>query len=81
MEVPRLGVELDLQLPANTTAITTLDLGRVCDLHHSINPLSEARDRTHILMNLSRVRQMLSHEGNTLISIFFLKKYTQKWGC
>ena len=47
MEVPRLGVESELQLQAYTT---TLDLSHVCDLHrssgphHSLNPLSEARN-------------------------------------
>ena len=50
MEVPRLGVELELQLLAYTTAIVTLDPNHVCSLHHSpqhcwiLNPLSEARD-------------------------------------
>ena len=50
MEVPRLGVESELQLPAYTTAIATQDSSCVCDLHHSsrprqiLNPLSEARD-------------------------------------
>ena len=58
MEVPRLGVELELQLPAYTTAT---DPSRVCDLHHSswqrwiLNPLSEARDWTHHLMVPSRI--------------------------
>ena len=53
MEVPRLGVEWKLQLLAYTTAIAMQDLSCVCDLHHSsqqrriLNPLSEARDRTH----------------------------------
>ena len=53
LEVPRLGVQLELQLPASATATATSDLSRVCDLHHSsrqrrlLNPLSEARDRTH----------------------------------
>ena len=52
MEVPRLGVEPELQLLAYATAIATLDTSRVCDLHHSsqqcwiLNPLSEARDGT-----------------------------------
>jgi len=52
MEVPRLGVELELQLPAYTTATGTQGLSLACDLHHSswqrqiLNPLSEARDRT-----------------------------------
>ena len=31
MEVPRLGVELELQLPAYTTATATPDLSHVCD--------------------------------------------------
>ena len=52
MEVPRLGVELELQLPANTTATAMLDPSQVCNLHHSsgqhqiLNPLREARDPT-----------------------------------
>ena len=61
MEIPRLGVKLELQLPANTTATATQDPRQVCDLHHSsrqhgiLNPLSEARDQTCILMNTSWV--------------------------
>ena len=31
MEVPRLGVESELQLPAYTTATATQDLSRACD--------------------------------------------------
>ena len=48
MEVPRLGVELELQVPAYTTA--TLDPSCVCNLHHNLqqlwilNPLREARN-------------------------------------
>ena len=34
MEVPRLGVQLELQLPAYAIAIATQDLNHVCDLHH-----------------------------------------------
>ena len=49
MEVPRLGVKLELELPPYTTVITMWDLSHICDLHHSswqhriLNPLSEAR--------------------------------------
>ena len=51
MEVPGLGVELELQLPDYTTATATAmqDLSSLFDLHHSsqqrqiLNPLSEAR--------------------------------------
>ena len=57
------AMELELQPLASTTATATEDLSCVCDLHHSSrqclitpNPLSEARDRTCILMDPSRVR-------------------------
>ena len=59
MEVLRLGVEMELQLPAYTTATETQDLSQVFDLHHSsrqqqiLNPLSEARARTRVLMDTS----------------------------
>jgi len=58
MEVPRLGVNLELQLPAYTTATMIPDPSHVYDLHHSswqrriLNPLSGARDRTCIIMEL-----------------------------
>ena len=48
--------ELELQLPAYAAATTTLDLSHICDLycslqqHQILNPLSEARDQAHILM-------------------------------
>ena len=54
MEVPRLGVKSELQLPAYATA--TPDPSHICDLHHSsqqrpiLNPLSKARDQTLNLM-------------------------------
>ena len=35
MEVPRLGVESELQLPAYATATAMPDLSYICDLHHS----------------------------------------------
>ena len=52
MEITRLGVQSELQLPAYTTATATSDLSCICNLHHSswqcqiLNPLNEARDRT-----------------------------------
>ncbi len=35
MEVPRLGVELELQLLVYATATAMQDLSHICDLHHS----------------------------------------------
>ena len=55
MEIPGQGVKIELQLPAYTTATTTLNLSHISDLHHSLwqcqnlNSLSNARDGTHIL--------------------------------
>ena len=52
------GVESEWQLPAYTTVTATQDPNRICNLHHSsqqhwiLNPLSEARDGTHILTDL-----------------------------
>ena len=57
IEVPRLGIELELQLPVYTTVTATQDLSHICDRHHSswqqgiLNPLHEARNQTHILMD------------------------------
>ena len=61
MEIPRLRVESELQLLTYTTATATQDLSQVYDLHHSsrqgqiLDPLSEARDQTCILMDASQV--------------------------
>ena len=58
---PRLGVKLELQLPAYITATATLDPSCVCNLYHSLgqhwilNPVSGPRDRTRILMDTSWV--------------------------
>jgi len=61
MEVPRLGVELELQLSAYTTATAMQDPSLICGLHYSslqsqiLNPLSEARDQTRNLMVPSQI--------------------------
>ena len=55
MEVSRQGVESELQLLAYTTAAAMQDPSCICHLEHNswqrwiLNPLSEARDRTHNL--------------------------------
>ena len=62
MAVPRLGVKLELQLRAYATATATPDPSHICNIRHSswqlwiLNPLSEARDRTCVLMDASRIR-------------------------
>ena len=56
VEVPRLGVKLELQLLAFTTARAMWEPSCVCNLHCCVlNMLSEASDRTHILVDTSRV--------------------------
>ena len=77
MEVPRLGVESKLQLPAYTTATAMGDLSSVCNLHHSsqqcwiLNPLSKARDRTHILMATSWIRFCCATKGTPKLAFIF----------
>ena len=57
VEVPRLEIQLELQLLAYTTATASWDLSRVCDLHHSsqqhriLTLLSKARDQTCVLVD------------------------------
>ena len=71
MEVPRLGVKLELPLPAYIIATATWDLKHVCDLHYSLwqhwilNPLSDTRDQTHHLMDTGWFLNPLSHNGNS----------------
>ena len=61
MEVSRLGVESQLEMSAYTTATATRDLSHICELHHSswkrwiLNPLSEAKDPTCVLMDASQI--------------------------
>ena len=76
MEVPRLGVESELQLPAYTTATTTLDPSHVCDLHHSswqrqiLNPLSQTRDQTRNRMVLSGICFHCAMTGTPSYALF-----------
>ena len=62
MEVPRLEVKLELQLPAYTTATVMPNLSHVCNIHYSLwqreilNPLIKAGYQTCTLMDTSQVR-------------------------
>ena len=66
MEVPSLWVDSELQLPAYTTATAMQDLSHICNLHYSsrqcriLNPLSEARDQTLVLMDTSWIHLPLN---------------------
>ena len=88
MQVPGLGVELELQLLAYTTAMP--DPSHICDLYQSLrqcqflNPLSKVRDRTHVLMDTSQVGNMLSHNRNChrpiiIIFVFLLFRGPLSW--
>ena len=70
MEVPRPGVESELQLLAYATAMCSVSC--ICDLYHSswqhwiLNPLSESRGRTCILMDTSWVHYCCATMGTPL---------------
>ena len=70
MEVSRLGVELELQLLAYGTAMQ--DLSCICNLHCSLqqhqilNLPNKARDWTHILLDPSRILNLLNHNRSSL---------------
>ena len=69
MEVPRLGVESEIQLLA--TAIATQDPSHICNLHHSSlcqipDPLSEARDGMNVNPHGYQSDSFpLQHNGNS----------------
>ena len=71
-----LEVEGELQLPAYTTATAIPDPSRICDLRHSsqqhwvLNPLNEARDRTCILRDASRVHHRWATTGILFGAVF-----------
>ena len=58
MEVPGLGVELELQLPAYATPPVMADLNHICYLGCSLqhcqilNPVREVRTQTHNFMDM-----------------------------
>ena len=69
MEVSKLGVKWELLMPAYATATAKQDLSHLCDLYYSLgqhripNPLSEARDGTHILMDTSQFTSAALQQG------------------
>ena len=77
----RLGVELELQLPAYDTATAVQHPSHIQGLRHSLwqcrilNPLIEARDRTHIIMDTSQVLNLLSHNGDSGTLSFYTQVF------
>ena len=75
MEVPRLGVKSELQQAAYATATAMWDLSHICNLHRSsqhcwiLNPLSKAREQTHILIDTSQICFCSAMTGTFLIDI------------
>ena len=88
MEIPRLGVQSELQLPAYTTATATPDPSHVCDLHHCsqqcriLNPLSKARNWICILIDTSQICFHWAMTGTPRVSFNKKSKLPifQGWG-
>ena len=92
MEVPRLGAQLELQLPVCTTATAARDPRCICSLHHSscqgriLKPLSKAREWTHILVDTSQVCYHQATAGtpripfNDWVLDHVSQKQSLKWG-
>ena len=82
MEVSRLGVESELQLPAYATTTAMGNPSHIYKLHQSswqrpiLDPLSEARDKTSILMDTSQVLNPLSHKENSWNFLSVLRRKT-----
>ena len=74
MEVPRLEVEEEPQLPTYARATATQDQSHVCNLHHSsrqcriLNLLGKARDRTCNLVVPSQIHFCCATTGTPVCS-------------
>ena len=85
MDVPRLGIRLELQLPAYTTAIVIPGPRCICDLNlhcsswqcQILKLLSKARDRTCIPMYTGWILNLLSHNGNPSLCYFWYIIHTE----
>ena len=67
-EFPRIVTESELQLQAYTTV----------QKHRILNPLSEVRDQTHILISSWTLRQVLnspSYDGNSTHIVIFAQNW------
>ena len=85
MDVLRLAVESELQQPLATAIATAMqDPSRVFDLQHSSwqcqipDPLREARDGTHILMDPSWIRFCCATMGTPSVIFFIFKRKLER---
>ena len=84
MDVLRLGVKLQLQLSACTTATATWDPSAICDLYQSsqqhqiLHPLREIRDQTCTLMDTSQICFCRATTGTPLNfpAIFYIQVFS-----
>ena len=87
MEIPRLRVESELQLPAYTIATATADLSHICNLPHSsqqhriLNPLSEARDQIHNSWFLAGFVSAVPQQELQMITVFCFFCFLSFEGC
>ena len=91
MEVRRLWVKLELQLLAWAIAASlhhnhsSWDLSCACDLHHSLwqhqilNPLSKAKDGTHILMDTNRIHFCCATTGTPCSGMLLFPSLYLSW--
>ena len=87
MEVPSLRVESEIQLLdyATATAMATPDPSHILDLHYNLwqcqilNPLSKARDETHILMDTGWIFNPLSHNKNSEVASLMVGGDRESW--
>ena len=86
MEVPRLGVEWELQLPTYATATAARDPNCVFELHHISgqqgipDPPSKGRDWIHILMDTSQTRFCCATGGSPWVWHFKTSFHPTEWG-
>ena len=80
MEVPRPGVESELQLLAYTRATAAQNPSSICNLHHSsrqhwnLNPLNKDRNQTRILVDTSQVHFPWAMTGSPSSLFYFREK-------
>ena len=85
MEVPRLGSNQSCSHQPLPQPQQWQDLSHICNLHHSsqqhqiLNPLSEASDQNHILMDTSRVRYCWVTTGTPLWLFYIPNSLLKFW--